>query len=396
MSTVPRGQGHVVAGHLEYYLQHGLNPVCYDMANPAWHFQRRASLYRSLGVHPLTVRGARVLEVAAGTGQNSLYLASLRPRHFTLVEPNPLGVRDIKALYGRPEFAAWRPELFEGKFEDFQPRESYDLAVCENWLGQGAADQALLRKLGGLVAPGGLLVVTAVAPVGILPNVLRKLLAVRLGCWERCFEDATHVLVEAFGPHLATMAGMTRTVTDWVHDNLLNPHYFNICLTVPMVAEHLGRSFSFVGASPSFAVDWRWFKTLYGDARDFNGHFLAEYLSNCHNFLDYRRVLPPGDLECNRALEAAAWQLIEAAAEADRAARIAGSCPATADDLVLSRLRDVAARVEAYVKEDAVPLREFEEIYRLPRVGPEQVAGMRAFAGLFGRETVYVALGKNE
>jgi SAM-dependent methyltransferase len=396
MTAPPDAASRAASGHLEYYLRHGLNPVRYEMTNPARHFQRRASLYRSLGVHSLTVRGARVLEVAAGSGQNSLYLASLRPGRFTLVEPNPAGVRDIKALYGRPEFAAWRPELFEGKLEDFAPAEPFDIVVCENWLGRRPEERALLCRLGTLVGPGGLLVLTTVSPVGLLPNVLRRLLALRLGCWERTFEDATRALVEAFGPHLATVADMTRSHTDWVQDNLLNPHYFNIFLTIPMVAEDLGAAFSFVGSSPDFAVDWRWFKALCGEARDFNGHFLGEYHANCHNFLDYRRVLPRGDAARNRDLEAAAWRLIEAADQADRAAREQGSCPPGADPLVLAGLRDVVSCWHADSDEHLPPLREFEQVYRLPRLAPEAVRDMRAFAGLFGRETIYVSLEKSE
>ena len=122
-------------GHLDYYLRHGLNPVRYNTDNLAWHLHRRAALYRALGIHPLAVRHARVLEVAAGSGQNSLYVARLRPREYTLVEPNPAGVRDVRALYDRPENAPFRPRLFEGKFQDFHPDGPFDLVLCENWLG---------------------------------------------------------------------------------------------------------------------------------------------------------------------------------------------------------------------------------------------------------------------
>jgi SAM-dependent methyltransferase len=394
MTAAAEARGSGVGGLLDYYLRHGLNPVRYEMANRDWHFQRRASLCRSLGVHPLTVRNSRVLEVAAGSGQNSLYLASLRPRHFTLVEPNPVAVRDIKALYREPEFAPWRPTLFEGKLEDFEAEEPFDLVVCENWLGHRPQERDLLRKLGSLVASGGLLVVTTVSPVGLLPNVLRRLLALRLGSCEDHFEDSTRLLVAAFGPHLQTMAGMTRNHTDWVQDNLINPHYFNILLTIPMVAEDLGASFSFVGSSPDFAVDWRWFKSLYGEARDFNGHFLSEYYCNAHNFLDYRQVSPRGDLAQNRDLDAAAGGLIATAAEIDLAARGGRACPADGQLLVLSQLKAVLGALEIHSSEHTLALREFEHAYRMPQLGPEDVRNMQAFGGLFGREVIYVSLEK--
>jgi 2-polyprenyl-3-methyl-5-hydroxy-6-metoxy-1,4-benzoquinol methylase len=386
---------HAASGHLDYYVQHALNPVRYDMSSRTWHFQRRASLYRSLGIHPMTVRNARVLEVAAGSGQNSLYLASLRPRHFTLVEPNPVAIRDIRALYAEPSFAAWRPELFEGKFEDFHPVQPYDLVVCENWLGQGAQERALLRKLSTLVSSGGLLVVTCVSPVGFLPNVLRRLLSVRLGCWERTFEEATRLLEETFDTHLVTLAAMTRRRIDWIQDNLLNPHYFNICLNVSMVLDDLADTMSVVGSSPDFAVDWRWFKALYGSARDFNGHFRAEYLCNAHNFLDHRRVLPRGDLAHNLTLESAATALIETAARVDTNARSGLSSTRADQDRICAHLSEVLAILERYGTDHVQPLREFEHIYHLAQLAPAQVRAMTAFAGLFGRETIYLSLEKH-
>jgi SAM-dependent methyltransferase len=117
------------AGHLDYYRRHGINPVRYEMADLARHLDRRASLYRTLGVTPLAVRGARVLEVAPGTGQNSLYLARLGPASLTLVEPNPVAVRDITALYATPGLSPVRPELFESTFEAFEPGRAFDLVV---------------------------------------------------------------------------------------------------------------------------------------------------------------------------------------------------------------------------------------------------------------------------
>jgi hypothetical protein len=234
-----------------------------------------------------------------------------------------------------------------------------------------------------------------VAPIGFLPNVLRRLLAIRLGCWELPFEDCTGILVKAFGRHLATMAAMTRTAVDWVHDTVMNPHYLNICLSIPMVREDLGASFAFVGSSPDFAVDWRWFKALHSDAQNFNGHFVDEYYANCHNFLDHRRVLPRLDPTSNRKLEAAAVRMLETAIALDRAARD-GEAPHTADHHhVLSQLREVMTSLAGCPEEGLLALGEFEHVYGLPELRPEDVRAMPRFAGLFGRETVYVSLEKS-
>ncbi len=380
------------SGHLDYYKRHGINPVRYEMGNLQRHFDRRAALYRMLGVTPLVVRGSRVLEVAPGTGQNSLYVASLRPAELTLVEPNPVAVRDITTLYATPGIAPVLPQLITSTFQDFDPGRDFDLVICENWLGNSAHERGLLRKLGRLVAEDGLLVITTVSPVGILPNVLRKALTYRLDDIEAPFADRTAVLSEAFGPHLRTIPAMTRTVTDWVHDNVMNPAYFGIRLTIPMVIEELGHGFDVLGSSPRFAADWRWFKALAGDAREFNPHFLREYRGELHNFLDYRTILPARDPVRNRELETAAWEVSERVHEleqdtyADRPTRSSTTATVDAVRKVRANLSDLTATGWT------AALDEFLITFTEPTLTATRVGEMRDFGGLFGRETVYLSL----
>lgn len=377
-------------GHLEYYKQHGINPVHYEMGDLGRHFDRRGSLYRTLGVTPLAVRGARVLEVAPGTGQNSLYVASLRPGEFTLVEPNPVAIADIRALYATPGSAPASPTVVESTFQDFNPDRPFDLVICENWLGHSDQERQCLRKLGRLVAELGLLVVTTVSPVGVLPNVLRKALTCRLDDPCAPFAARTAVLAEAFGPHLRTIPAMTRSVTDWVQDNVMNPAYFGILLTIPMVLDDLGPNFDVLSSSPRFAADWRWFKALCGADREFNRHFLGEYHTQLHNFLDHRTTLPPRDKAKNVELEAAAWAVSERVRELERAGR---SEPGVLDAVTAAVTR-VRSALGDLNPEWIAALDEFQSAFRDPNLTPAAVAKMPHFAGLFGRETVYVSLEK--
>lgn len=379
--------------HLDYYKRYGLNPVRYEMSDRQAHFDRRGALYRTLGITPLAVRGARVLEVAPGTGQNSLYVANLRPAELTLVEPNPAGVRDITALYASPGASPVAPHLVPCTLQEFNPGRDFDLVICENWLGHSEHERQLLRKLGTLVADGGLLVVTVVTPVGFLPNILRKALTCRLDDPAAPFADRTAVLSAAFGPHLQTIPAMTRSVTDWVHDCMLNPAYFGILLTIPMVVEDLGERFDVLGSSPRFAADWRWFKALAGPAREFNHQFVGEYHRQLHNFLDYRRVLPTRDQDRNVELEAATWAVAElvGALEADLHAGRPTTARAAQVEAAVRRVRENIADLP---HEWAAALDEFLVAFRAPGLTPAGVAELAAFGSLFGRETVYVALEK--
>jgi 2-polyprenyl-3-methyl-5-hydroxy-6-metoxy-1,4-benzoquinol methylase len=376
------------ANHLDYYRRHGINPVRYEMGDLRRHLDRRDSLYRALGVTPLTIRGARVLEVAPGTGQNSLHVARLGPASLTLVEPNPAGVRDVSALYATPGLSPVRPDLVESRLEEFERDDAFDLVICENWLGHSAHERKLLRKLGRLVADRGLLVITTVAPVGVLPNVLRKGLALRLGDRGAPFVERTAVLCEAFSPHLRTLPAMTRTASDWVQDNVMNPAFLGVILPIPTVLADLGRRFDVLGSSPRFAADWRWFKSLCGDGREFNEHFLSEYHRSLHNLFDHRRVLPPRDPDANRAFEAAAWDVAQRVGDLERAATN------RAVRAVVDSVRRVLAGITDLPGGWSAALSEFLDVFAAADLTPDRVAGMERFGGLFGRETVYLSLEK--
>jgi 2-polyprenyl-3-methyl-5-hydroxy-6-metoxy-1,4-benzoquinol methylase len=373
-------------GHLEYYTRHGINPVRYDLSDLQLHLDRRGSLYRTIGLTPLAVRGARVLEVAPGTGQNSLYLARLAPRSLTLVEPNPVAIRDIATVYAVAAATPVPPLVIESRFEEYEPDEPFDVVVCENWLGSSEHERRLLRKLGRMVAPSGLLLVTAVSPVGMLPNLLRRALAHKLADPELSFAARTSSLCRAFGPHLRTLAAMTRGVTDWVHDNMLNPAYFGILLTVPMVLAEMAEPFDVLGSSPRFAADWRWFKGLCGTERDFNRHVLTEYRAGIHNFFDHRCVLPARDPARNAEFESAALAVAKSVERWEAAE--AGS------DEVEAAVRRVVAGMADLPANWSAALEEFLDTFADPQLTPEAVAGLPLFGPLFGRETIYLSFEK--
>ena len=166
--------------HLEFYTKHGISPVHYSKTELNDHLTRRSSLYRNLGLLPITVKGSSVLEVAAGSGQNSLYLSTLEPKSLSLVEPNPTGFSEIQELYAinnGPKFT--QPVIFNTTLQEFNPNNKFDIVVCENWLRRVPAERDLLKKLSGFVVSGGILVVTTVPAIGLLANMIRRSLIVK-------------------------------------------------------------------------------------------------------------------------------------------------------------------------------------------------------------------------
>ena len=381
------GMPATVNGHLDYYTRYGINPVRYDMSDLRLHLDRRGSLYRTLGLTPLAIRGARVLEVAPGTGQNSLYLARLAPHSLTLVEPNPVAIRDIAAVYAAPGAAPRAAAGDRVALRGLRTRRSRSTSssartgsavritnggCCGSsgrWSRMAACFSSRRSRRWGCCRTS-----SAVPWRGSSPPPMSHSPSERPGC------------AAAFGPHLRTLTAMTRGVTDWVHDNMLNPAYFGILLTVPMVLAEFSGAFDVLGSSPRFAADWRWFKGLCGSERDFNRHVLKEYRAGIHNFFDHRAVLPAREPARNAEFETAAltvcraireWEERDADGdEIDRAVRRA-----------MSGMADLPGHWSA-------ALDEFLDAFADPHLTAEAVAAMPLFGPLFGRETIYLSFEK--
>lgn len=382
---------HLSSTHLDFYTEHGISPVHYLATDMREHFERRASLYRGLGVPPLAFRGARVLEVAAGSGQNSLYVASLMPQSLALVEPNPAGMREIGNLYRNTDIPHVSPELVDATLQAYNPEQRFDIVICENWLGNVPTERALLRKLAGMLDHHGIMVITTVTPTGLLPNLIRRALAVKYCDPRLPFDQRTRRLVEMFEPHLGTMRAMTRSAVDWVHDNMMNPAYFDLCLTIPSALRELGGTVTALGTNPSFGTDWRWFKALHGPARNFNQHVIDEYESALHNFLDYQALFAQPDVGLNKALELACVEFLEtvrayeSTVTADAKNRVAFANVTAALDRIVRLLADFPDPVKSGVAAGLSLLLAGDEDHRT-------VARPGAFSRLFGRETVYLSL----
>lgn len=285
---------------LDFYQQHGISPVSQDVTDLQAHFARRAGLYRSLGLSPLTVRSASVLEIGPGSGDNALYTQTLNPRRYVALEPNPTGATAMRAKC--PNI-----EVMETTVEDYHPWETFDLVLCEGLLGLCGTDPlGLLEHVAKQVASGGVLVITCIDAISDHAEVLRRAMAQQLIDRSAPLVEQVAVLRPIFAPHLATLKGMTRSVDDWILDNLLNPASIGPTFSIPEACEALDGRFDVLGCSPRFLMDWRWYK----DSKAGNQWAIDSYWQQAHNLLDCRYVDPPRTEAENRDLMARclAWR----------------------------------------------------------------------------------------
>ena len=132
---------------LDYYIHQGISPVHYNLKKINKHFQIRESLYRLLGFPPSFFKGKDIIEIAAGSGHNSIYTSTLLPNSFDLVEPNPIGCKDIKKTFKDLKHKHTKPKLYQEKLDDFKNSKLYDVVITEGWPGGYLNyDRSMLKK----------------------------------------------------------------------------------------------------------------------------------------------------------------------------------------------------------------------------------------------------------
>ena len=378
--------------HLKFYKDHKISPVRQKIATIDQLLEYRASLYRGIGIIPLMIGGSDVLEVAPGSGQNGLFIASCIPNSYTLVEPNPTAIEHIKDVYKEFKPKHTKPKLVPQMLEDFRSKKQFDIVVCENWLGRKNYERRLFKKLLSLTRPSGVVITTVISPIGILPNMIRRALSARLLKNIHIFEEKEKILTKAYSSHLKTIKAMTRPAIDWIQDNMINPGYLDICVTIPQLLKNVGREFDILGCYPRFSQDWRWFKSLHGQNKIFNKTFENEYYKWCHGFLSYEMIVQEGSAEKNRILESYCIKFIEHVKELESPSNDSQNNKQFIKDMVATLRSICELAKEIYTPEIFNQLLEGCSLFESQNLKSTDIRVCKKFKKLFGRETLYISL----
>jgi len=276
---------------LQFYGEHSISPVSQDISDFEAHRQRRLGLYRALGIAPALFRDADVLEVAPGSGHNSIVTASLGLASYRLVEPNKVGYDSlIKMMSSVSNHCVI--EIFNDRFEDLILEKSYDIVLCEGLLPGLTDNENFFNRLVEALIPGGVLVVTCVDSCSYFFESLRRYVGLILlsESGNLKFEEKVRVLGEAFGTHLSSLRGVTRPLEDWVSDNLLNPAAFGQSaenmFSIENFLDFCGDRMFFYHASPNLFSDPRWYKATPASPCEFNETPRKEYELNLHRLIN--------------------------------------------------------------------------------------------------------------
>ena len=280
---------------VDYYRERDISPVKQDTSDLERHHGRRTSLYRLLGIPPLYVEGARVLEFGPGSGDNAIVTAGLRPARYVLVDGNPRAIAETRAQLANISLPSGACSVVESYIEDFASEERFDLVVAEGLVPFQNDPAAFASHIASFVRAGGLLVITTADAASAIGEIGRRLLGNRLAPPSLPYEQRRQRLAPVFAPHLATLSGMSRSVGDWIDDNIVHPLTGRLFSIADALATLEPAGFTIWGSSPQFLTDWRWYKHVYGEACAFNARALDAYHCNIANLADYRVTLPPHD-----------------------------------------------------------------------------------------------------
>ena len=368
---------------LDYYASLGTTPVRQDISDLRRHFERRTSLYQLLGIPPRFFSLGDVLEFGPGLGHNAIHVAALRPHRHVLVDGSASGLDGLRATLTEHFGSLEGFEIVRSLVEEYRPGHEFDIVLAENMIPMQRDPSSFARSIASHVREGGILVVTCTDSVSFMGEMLRRAIALRLAPPSLDLEERIARLVPVFADHLSQLPGVSRPAEDWTKDNVTQP-MFGKFFSIEDAILALRDSFDLYGGSPHFVADWRWYKQLHGERRQFNERGIEAYRRNALNLMDWRVELEPADPAVGAAVLArcdALWKLLRDTEEGKRdydAQAFVRAC------------EEIATLVAAVSPRTARSIREIAAFLRAPD-DASAVAALDDFRSYFGRGAQYVS-----
>lgn len=282
---------------LEYYKQNKISPVSQDISDLSLHIRRRNRLYALLGINADSFKGAKILEVGAGSGYNTLVFL-LAGAKVDIVEPNPTGRKEMKKLFGAYNIDSKQYRIYECVIEEFKNPHQYDFVIAEGFL--PAFDEAhraiIMDNLYRCAKNGGYIVITTICEFSYFFEYLRIILGLTLVLNIKDFNAKSELLAEAFLPHLNALKFASRPIRDWVMDSILNPindtFSFSISDGIIQMQRSAGRgNIEVINTSPNLICNLSWYKNVeYSYANEIVKVFpMKRHLLLCTKFSDSLR-----------------------------------------------------------------------------------------------------------
>lgn len=289
---------------VDYYKMHGISPVDQNIDDLQMHFRRRRALYQQLGVVPSFLQGKKIIEFGPGSGHNALFTLSCKPAKYVLVDANPYGLSKTKKLledFKRANALNTALEFHESLIEEYTPAEHFDLVCCEGLLSMQLHPDELLRKVVSCADEGGVTIISCSDPVSALSDIIRRVIGNAINDDSLSLQKQAAMLARYFTTHFSHLPNMSRSIDDWVLDNVLQPFYGKF-FSIADAVSSVDSTCDVLGCSPAFVADWRWYKDISQPRNEINELTISAYYCNIHNLIDNTCVSPPFDPKYNQEI----------------------------------------------------------------------------------------------
>ncbi|MBV5302731.1 MAG: methyltransferase domain-containing protein [Chlorobium sp.] len=286
--------------YIDFYKQHNISPVSQNIDDIQKHFERRAAMYRHMGIVPSSLKDRRVIEFGPGSGFNSLHTNSLKPSLYLLVDGNPTGAQKTSELLNKYYPDSVNYNVIESLIEEYKTNELFDFVICEGVIPNQNNPSTFLKHVASFVDLGGVLMISCADSVSTLADNIRRVLADIKVPSNLPLKERISKLCLYYSVDIKNLKGMSRPAEDWVLDNIIQPiSSHGPLLSIADAIEAISETFEIHGTSPKFFIDWRWYKDIYNTESKYNEIGINNYKSNIHNLLDYRYFARPLDFQLN-------------------------------------------------------------------------------------------------
>ena len=284
---------------LDYYKARNIIPTRQDLTELDRHFRRRRALYLSLGIPPQLLAEKRVIEFGPGSGDNAIYTASLDPKEYVFVDANQASVDAVNNKIQTGQLGKTKAQVVKSEMLNYQTESRFDLVIAEAVIPGQDHPEKYLTHIAQFVAQGGIIIQSNNSCTSMFPEVCRRMIKPFVTGLELSFKKQIEFLVDFFQEDLSHLRGMSRLAEDWVLDVILHP-WKAVRFTISDALFALENEFDFLGSSPRFLSDWRWYKQIDGKDPGINTLAIDQYRSQSGLLMDYRHQEGISDIDGER------------------------------------------------------------------------------------------------